>query len=410
MTARHYRPGMLSASDYTFIAIIALILAILLWSWMLWDAQHETISALVMRIFHGEMELARLFTDRFDRADAQMRAADPASVTIDQLVRLGREIGRFYLVPALLVVGALAIACFRGAASARFRRSLDLDGLMQDQLGFFRGPSAFAGRRLGLVAPAPGDPRPADPALSVVEWVGRFAAGGEGSFDVGLAREELARQLGPIWEGVSETSPAVRCMLAAFALHGAGRRAEASDFLGDLSASLRGLGGRGTAGPDQPLSFAAGLVAQADEIVRNPALMKDLGPAMGRHAFTVPALMSALIEARNSGGVLAPAEFAFLKLVDRRLWYALHSLGYGLDGEEGHRHPNPRVEAAGAREHWEAEMIAGEPIYIPELERSVAVISAATKTDFGLVCPTVADRPSRGLFESVQKDRRYRAE
>jgi len=397
MTARRSRPGMLSASDYTFIAIIGLILAIMLWSWMLWDAQHDTISALVMQVFHGEMELARFFTDRFNRADAQMRAADPSSVTIDQLVRLGREIGRFYLVPVLLVVGALAIACFRGAASARFRRALDLDGLMQDQLGFFRGPSAFAGRRLGLVAPAPGDPRPADPALSVPEWAGRFATGMEGSFDVALAREELARQLGPIWEGVMGASPAVRCMLAAFALHGAGRRAEALELLGDLSASLRRLGGRGTAGPDQPLSFPAGLVAQADEIVRNPALMKDLGPTMDRHAFTVPALMSALIEARRSGGVFAPAEFAFLKLVDRRLWYALHSLGYALDGEDGHRHPNPRVEAAGAREHWEAEMIAGEPIYIPQLDRAVAAISAMTRTDPGLVHPTVADHPARSI-------------
>ena len=38
--------------------------------------------------------------------------------------------------------------------------------------------------------------------------------------------------------------------------------------------------------------------------------------------------MSVLNAARSRSGVLAPAQFAFLKLVDRRLWYALHALGF----------------------------------------------------------------------------------
>ena len=41
--------------------------------------------------------------------------------------------------------------------------------------------------------------------------------------------------------------------------------------------------------------------------------------------------MSVLNQARLRSGVLAPAQFAFLKLVDRRLWYALHALGFELD-------------------------------------------------------------------------------
>jgi len=374
MKSAPYRPGMVSAADYTVIAIIGLLLAIALWSWMLWDAQHTTISGIVMRMFHGQMEFAGLFTDRFEHADKEMLAADPEKVSIGQLVRLGREVGRFYIVPAAVLVVVLAFACFRGAASARFRRSLDLDGLMHDQLGFFRGPAAFAGRRLGLVAPSAGEPRPADLALSIEEWVGRFATAAKGGFDEQHAREQLGRQLGPVWCGIEGASPAVRCMFAAFALHQLGRRSEALGFLGDVSSSLRRCGSRGPAGPEHSLSIASVIAEKADEIVGNPAVTKELARAMRRHAFTVPAMMTALGEARYAGGVLAPAEFAFLKLVDRRLWYALHSLGYVLEGEEGVRHPNPRVEAVGAREHWEAEVTAGEPIYIPQLDRAMAGI------------------------------------
>jgi hypothetical protein len=38
--------------------------------------------------------------------------------------------------------------------------------------------------------------------------------------------------------------------------------------------------------------------------------------------------MSVLNAVRLRSGVLAPARFAFLKLVDRRPWYALHALGF----------------------------------------------------------------------------------
>jgi intracellular multiplication protein IcmP len=81
--------------------------------------------------------------------------------------------------------------------------------------------------------------------------------------------------------------------------------------------------------------------------------------------------MGLLNEARLKAGVLAPAQFVWLKLVDRRLWYALHSLGFETDGFGRYLHPNPRIEAAGARDHWAAERIAARPILTPEIERAL---------------------------------------
>ena len=62
---------------------------------------------------------------------------------------------------------------------------------------------------------------------------------------------------------------------------------------------------------------------------------------------------------------MAPAQFVWLKLVDRNLWYALHSLGYEIEGIGRYIHPNPRVEALGARDHWAAERMCGPPILKP---------------------------------------------
>jgi hypothetical protein len=78
--------------------------------------------------------------------------------------------------------------------------------------------------------------------------------------------------------------------------------------------------------------------------------------------------------ARLRSGVLAPAQFAFLKLVDRRLWYALHALGFEADAPLTHSHPSQRVEAMGARAHWAAERTIGAPIPTPEIDAAIAAI------------------------------------
>jgi intracellular multiplication protein IcmP len=125
------------------------------------------------------------------------------------------------------------------------------------------------------------------------------------------------------------------------------------------------------------LVFPADVVAVADGWLRKLAIAGPLLAAMDQHFFTTPALMSALTEARLKAGVLAPAQFAWLKLVDRRLWYALHSLGFEVDGPKPHPHPSPRVEAIGARDHWAAERLAGRPLPVAAIDRATGAIKAA---------------------------------
>ena len=94
--------------------------------------------------------------------------------------------------------------------------------------------------------------------------------------------------------------------------------------------------------------------------------------------------MSLLIEARRVAGVLAPAQFLALKLVDRPLWYALHSLGFEGDGPGQNTHPNPRIEAIGARDHWAAERVAGRPLTQPSIARALAAVRAGFGQDGAL--------------------------
>jgi intracellular multiplication protein IcmP len=97
------------------------------------------------------------------------------------------------------------------------------------------------------------------------------------------------------------------------------------------------------------------------------------------HAYVSTALMALLTASRIKAGVMAPAQFVWLKLVDRNLWYALHSLGYEIEGIGRYIHPNPRVEALGARDHWAAERIAGRPILKPDFHESIVALRRVAK-------------------------------
>jgi intracellular multiplication protein IcmP len=100
---------------------------------------------------------------------------------------------------------------------------------------------------------------------------------------------------------------------------------------------------------------------------------------MARHFYTTTGLMTVLCEARARAGALPPAQFAFLKLVDRELWWALHSLGFESEGRRDHPHPCPRVEAIGARSHWEAERGAGRALAAPEFSCAVMALKIALR-------------------------------
>jgi intracellular multiplication protein IcmP len=313
-------------------AIIAVFIgAFLVAAWYLFHAQ---IAAATISLQHGLMRAAGAFTGRYASLDAQVLAADPAAVRFGALWRLLHNVGTFYRYPAAALIALLAIACFIFNAPGQFTRNLDLAALMGTLAGMFPQSAAYVTRGLGLTTVADAAPRPADPSLH-----------------------------------------AGRALLAVFALHAARRRDDAMALLGDLSGSLPDGKEDGPGGPAAPLVFSPAVIAKADRILSDHDLLSPCLAEAGRHAFTAPALMAVLTFARQQSGVLAPAQFAFLKLVDRRLWYALHSLGFP-GGQNPAEQPNPRIEAIGARDHWAAESALGQRLAEPSFDRALAVIRA----------------------------------
>ena len=366
-----------SADDHTLWSLLVSLGGTAFLVWYVWDNYHTEISAGFVQAAHWHIRALGRFTRDLDVLDAAMLAANPARMTFGKLQEVATLIGSHVRLPAALLLGGLGMLCFLRAAPTRFTRRLDLDGLMREQAATYRSTAAFLKRRLGVASPRAGEPRPADPALHPGEWIERYAVR-NGRYDDAAARGELARQLGPLWQGVAGAAPHVRVLYAAFALHLVQRRQDALALLGDMAEALTTPEpGEGPAGPERPLTLPQSVVAVADELLRDPEVAGTAKAVAAFHGYAATVMMSLLNEARRRSGVLAPAQFNGLKLLDRRLWYALHSLGFPAEGLGQDQHPNPLVEAIGARDHWASECAAREPLVVPCIERAAGAVRAA---------------------------------
>jgi intracellular multiplication protein IcmP len=376
--------------DDTLMSIAFLGILVAGMSFFAWYKFHTQITAGVFAVLDEELLFASLWGDQYRTMGAALAANDPSTIKIGQLLNAIGVVSHIYRFPAAAVLIALGGLCVVRASGEKYTERLDLDRLMKLQAQIFPSISAFIDRRLALVAPdLANGPRPADLALHLGEWISIYALSAKGAYDSGKARRGLFLQLGRPWRGVEGAGPAARAMFAVFALHAAREREKAAALLGELSRSLVGGEQSGAAtpagtvkavegpeGPATPLMFGEAAMSEVGRVLADASVV---GPAMAvaaRHGFTTTALMGLLMHARRRAGVLAPGQFAFLKLVDRSLWYALHSLGFPLNADEDGPMPNVRVEALGARAHWEAECCVDGPLTTPKLEIAEAAIRA----------------------------------
>lgn len=167
----------------------------------------------------------------------------------------------------------------------------------------------------------------------------------------------LAEQLGPRWGGWERLAPYKQILLAAFCLKASRKRNESDAMLGRIARcwdSKKGL----------MLKRDRTLHKDALKILRNKKLSLEVLTNANRHAYETTALLRALLTAREEGGVLAPAQFVWLRGYDRTLWYPLNNLG----------RQSFHMEALGALGHFKMERMTDRPIPVPKVSGAVQTL------------------------------------
>jgi len=135
------------------------------------------------------------------------------------------------------------------------------------------------------------------------------------------------------------------------------------------------------------LSKDSRLLKDAQKVLRNKDLAGATLSQANRHAFETTAMIRALQFAREEGGVLAPAQFVWLRAHDRTLWYPMNNLG----------RQSFHMEALGAMSHFKAEKLTQRPIPVPKVGHAIETIQEYMKS--------VKARPIPNLDYSQSKKR-----
>lgn len=383
---------------FLMFVLIAVFIAIVCWViWYLFKFQliqfvlyvrYAELSLLSL-VFGGDhqMDVPNIGKMTFGEWKEYAINADPRDVTLAHMgASTWISMIMFRWVFCAFLVLMMLWAVFKGPTSM-YRRSLGLQGLIHEQSKVFKGITPFVNfNPRDLEFRAPGSPVPAElplfsEPLGPEEWVAfNKIPLPDGKLDFTVTEKAFAKQLGPRWKGALKQPDYIQILIAAFCLKAARKRSQADEMLGRLAACWdhqKGL----------RLSSDRSLKKEAKKVLKNKKLSESFLKKLNKHAFRTTAILKALETARSEGGVLAPAQFVWLRGHDRALWYPLNNLGRQAF----------HMEAIGAMCHYRAEKQVDRPIPRPKVQNAVKSID-------GYLNDPMLARPIPQLDYSMVKD------
>lgn len=358
-----------SVDDFFFYFLMFVFLGIPFIFFFFWFNQHDLCLSAILYFFHTQIKILSFFTSSLASLDQQLYFIDYNKVTLHHVWSIQEMIGYYYRYPVLIVILISGFFCFHKTLTILFKRKFNLRKFMQEQAKNFPISATFSKKEMPLCRIDLARPLMNDPALKLDEWVNRYATS-SGQFDEEKAKAELILQLGERWNGVEKASPLIRILYTVFALHLNNQSSQARKLLERFSQEVSNE----NIPASSPHKIPENVLKQADDLQKEIKNIKRLTDITACHAWSNTALMSLLYESRKQSGVFPPSFFVAIKLIDRKLWYALHSLGFPGKNFSKKNHPNPYIEAAGARAHWEREVFVKKPLASPQFSIVIKTI------------------------------------
>lgn len=286
-----------------------------------------------------------------------------------------------------------AFWCLFIGPHTQYRSRLGLDGLIARQAPNFPVISPFVDFNPSTQPPRPpGSPVPVElpefaEALGPEEWLAYNQIPiPNGVVDEDALQKHFQKQLIGRWKGVKALKPYQQVLLAAFCLKASRKRGDSDEMLSRIAMCWNFKGGLN-------LNKDRKLVSQARAILKDSKISGGTLAACNRHAFVTTALLRGLAYARSEGGVLAPAQFVWLRAHDRTLWYPLNNLG----------RQSFHTEAIGAMAHYKSEKLTDRPIPTPKVEYAIQTMTDYMKSSIARPIPQLdySQSKKRGIKKAV---------
>lgn len=311
--------------------IMALVFGVLA---LVWYLKHDAISALIMQLRVWQIRLAGPFGGELAPVRDWLLRTPPATVHFEELNVVSELVGHVWRWPVALLLGGLGASLMFMHPAQNLRRRFSMQTLVESTVGDW--PQIAIVKDLELVkidietGPWAMCKRPVDFALH------HKLLRPDRTLLTEQAERVFAAQMGPLFDGVTRMRAHERALCALFILRVLGDRDGAMRLTEQFAVSAA-AGKLDLTGVDTILTEQGGKAPIAD-------LLRTL---TNQHAYVRTFLASLLIRARQDG-VLASADFLWLKPLDRVLWYTLNNVGRRVAW----------TECAGVYAHWQVELEA----------------------------------------------------
>lgn len=345
--------------------LLWIIAAVVIGSIFIWYFFHSAIVAGILQVKFWEASFIGLFTPKILPLKNAIAYAAPQGVTVAQLLAVAAEVGRYLRYPFGVILLLLAVRVYRTSAGTRFCETFTMKSLLKQELNNWPYANVVWGLDLVKQDIQKG---PWAMALTAMQFSKKYKLldvekkqmgatglsremGYEAKVNKYRAHKVFVRQLGELWRSSEDLTPQRRALFAIFAAKAMGDRDVANKLLQQIALSAR----------DPKLNFSG-----ADALLKKYKDDKIVKEIIARHAFEY-GVLAAMLELARSDGVLASAEFLWLKPRDRVLWYVLNSVG----------RQTVFPEVAGIFAHFYAEKTIGYRLMSPMVEEAVISLEDA---------------------------------
>ncbi|BBB15106.1 component of Dot/Icm secretion system. ATPase component [Candidatus Rickettsiella viridis] len=360
-------PGPQQQSGDNSLAPLWIIIALFVLGWLLWAFFHTQIVGFSLLIKSWEARLIAFFLPSVAYLPAEIKHLSPAAVAFSQLLDISRTVGEYLRYPVIAVLVVLACIIYFSHININFKKVYTMKSLTEAERQNW--PQITPVVKLNLVKEDI-DKGAWAMALTPMQFAKKYqllreektvltmtASAPRQQTTVQIRRDvahhAFTLQLGDYWQGVERLKPSTKALLAIFAARANHDRDGALKLLLQIAESTKT--GR--------LNFS-GVNALWEKHKHNKAVNR----VMHSHAYVLT-VMASMLELARKDGVLASADFLWLKPTDRALWFMLNSVG----------RQTVCSEVAGPFAHWNVERAMGRRLLAPMVDEAVNGLDAAIK-------------------------------
>lgn len=292
-------------------------------------------------------------------ADLAIINSKPTNMSLNSLVQLSNDVGGYFTIPFSLIILGLALITYFANVAEKFKHIYNMDTLRKSE--YHTWPQVTPVMKVNLVDKDL-DEGPWSSSLTPMLFAKKHnlliehkesGAAVTVTLNDGAAFRVFALQVGQFWRDIESLPLHIQALYAIFLCRANQNRKEADNLLIQISKSAS----------SPKLDFNG-----VKELVKKQKNSKYAKLAEKRHAYVLT-VMATLLEIARTDGVLATAEFLWLKPIDRPLWYMLNSVG----------RQTAFPEVSGAYAHWLAERKVGRALRVPMVDEAVKALELSIK-------------------------------